>query len=258
MPDPKVLDKAIAWLTQSMTSGTSSRDLDARATLLHALSTRRGASFEMANSLNRERLRLSNTALAYLALTFANLKRPELASEILAILTPRAKSDPVAPGRTARLYWEGSSQSANARSSVETTALVCLAFGRVRAQAAELDRAIDWLHAHRFGNSWNPHRAKGPALAALALYHGRAKSAEDRYRMMITVNDTQVGELAVQGASESRTFPVPMKVSQVRRCPNRIGMTMEGPRHLQLRRNHDRVHARVRPRPGPEQPPGLD
>ena len=40
---------------------------------MHALSTRRAATFEMANSLNRERTALSNTALAYLALTFANL-----------------------------------------------------------------------------------------------------------------------------------------------------------------------------------------
>ncbi len=227
VPDPKVLDKGVTWLTQSMTSGTNSRDLDARATLLHALSTRRGASFEMANSLNRERQRLSSTALAYLALTFANLKRPELASEILGILAPRGRFEPVAPGRPARLYWEGSNQSADARSTVETTALVCLAFGRVRPEAAELTRAIDWLHAHRFGNSWNPHRAKGPALAALALYHGRAKGAEDRYRLKITVNDNQVGELAVQGASDSRGFPVPMRILKAGDS-NRIGITMEG------------------------------
>ncbi len=182
----------------------------------------------MANSLNRERLRLSNTALAYLALTFANLKRPELASEILSILTPRAKSDPVAPGRTARLYWEGSSQSADARSAVETTALVCLAFGRVRPQAAELDRAIDWLHAHRFGNSWNPHRAKGPALAALALYHG---TGQER-RGSLPVDDHGQRHPGRRTCGSGRVgkprFPCSDESSQVRRFANRIGMTMEG------------------------------
>ena len=170
-----MLDKAVGWLTQSMTSGTNSRDLDARATLLHALSTRREANFEMANSLNRERQSLSSTALAYLALTFANLNRPELAGEILAILIPRAKVETVAPGRRARLYWAGSSQSSGARGTVETTALVALALARARPQAPELEQAIDWLHAHRFGHGWNPHRARGPAMAALALYHGRAQ-----------------------------------------------------------------------------------
>ncbi len=227
LPDPKVLDKGSAWLTQSMVSGTSSRDLDARAALLHSLSTRRAATFEMANSLNRERQILSNPALAYLALTFTNLNRPELAGEILGILVPRAKAEAVAPGRPARLYWEGSNQSAGARGTVETTALVSLAFARVRPQASELDRAIDWLHAHRFGHGWNPHRAKGPVLAALALYHGRAKGAEDRYRLTVTVNDTKVAELAVQGSAESQAIAVPVKALKAGDS-NRVGLAMEG------------------------------
>ena len=83
-----------------MTGAINSRDLDARAAILHALSTRRGASFEMANSLNRERQSLSNTALAYLALTFANLNRPELAGEMLGILDSQGQASK-APGPAA-------------------------------------------------------------------------------------------------------------------------------------------------------------
>jgi tetratricopeptide (TPR) repeat protein len=228
LTDVKVVDKGTAWLNQAFaTNWTNARDLDARAILLHALSTRKAATFEMANSLNRERQSLSNTALAYLALTFANLNRPELAGEILGILIPRAKTEAVAPGRRARLYWEGSSQSAGARAAVETTALVCLAFARARPQAAELDSAIDWLHAHRFGHGWNPHRTKGPALAALALYHGRAKGAEDRYRLTVTVNETKVAELLVEGATESRAISVPAKALKAGDS-NRVGLALEG------------------------------
>jgi tetratricopeptide (TPR) repeat protein len=228
LTDVKVVDKGAAWLNQAAaTSWTNVRDLDARATLLHALSTHRAATFEMANSLNRERQSLSNTALAYLALTFANLNRSELAGEILSILIPRAKAETVAPGRRSWLYWQGSSQSAGARGTVETTALVCLAFARVRPQAAQLDQAIDWLHAHRYGLGWNPHRAKGPALAALALYHGRAKGAEDRYKLTITVNDTNVAELAVQGAAESRAISVPVKALKAGDS-NRVALAMQG------------------------------
>jgi TolA-binding protein len=227
LPDAKVLDKAIAWLSQSMSAGTNSRDLDAKATLLHALSTRRGATFEMANSLSRERQGLSNTALAYLALTFANLNRPELAGEILGILTPRARSEVVGPGRPDRLYWEGSRQSAGARGTVEATALVALALARSRPQAPQLDRSIDWLQAHRFGQGWNPHRAKGPALAALALYQSRARGAEDRYRLTVTVNDTKVDEFVVEGAVESRTIIVPVKALKPGDT-NRVGLAMEG------------------------------
>src|SRR5262249_50442787 len=155
---------------------------------------------------NRERQGLSNTALAYLALTFANLNRPELAGEILGIMIPRAKVETVAPGRRSRLYWPGSSQSAGARGTVETTALAALGLARVRPRSAELEQAVDWLHAHRFGHGWNPHRAKGPAIASLAIFHGRAKVADDRYRLTVTVNDAKVAEIVAEGSTESRAI----------------------------------------------------
>jgi tetratricopeptide (TPR) repeat protein len=227
LTDAKVADKTTTWLVQAMTSGTNSRDLDVRAALLHGLSTRRGASFEAANSLNRERQSLSNPALAYLALTFANLKRPELASEILAILKPKVKTDSVAPGRPDRLYWDGSARSALSRSAVETTALVCLAYARVRPQASELDQAIEWLDTHRSGHGWNPPKAKGAALAALTLYHSRAKAAEDRYRLTITINEAEVAQFSVEGSSESRVIPVPAKVLKVADA-NRVRFALEG------------------------------
>ena len=227
LTDPKAADKGAAWLSQMMTGAINSRDLDARAAILHALSTRRGASFEMANSLNRERQSLSNTALAYLGLTFANLNRPELAGEILGILTPRAKRESAGPGRRDRVYWEGSSQSALARSPVETTALVSLAMARVRPQAPELEGAIDWIHAHWSGHGWGPHKAKGAVLAALGLAHAGAKDADSRYRLTVTVNGTQVAVLDTQGKAESQAIAVPVKVLKAGDS-NRVGFAMEG------------------------------
>ena len=96
-----------------MTSGTNSRDLDARAALLHALSTRRAASFEAANSLNRVRQSLSEHGAG---LPGADVRQPRPArrwpARCSASSAPRAKTEAVAPGRPARLYWDGSSQSA--------------------------------------------------------------------------------------------------------------------------------------------------
>src|SRR5262249_12230594 len=80
LTDSKVLEHAVAHLNQEF-SRLSGSDLETRAALLHALSTRRAASFEAANSLNRLRDNLSDPALAYLALTFANLDRASLAGE---------------------------------------------------------------------------------------------------------------------------------------------------------------------------------
>ncbi len=96
--------------------------------MLHALSTRRAAGFEAANSLNRVRNELSDPALAYLALTFANLDRVSLANELIGILAPRAKTEATAPGRPSRVYWSNSGRSQAIRGAAETTALVALAY----------------------------------------------------------------------------------------------------------------------------------
>jgi tetratricopeptide (TPR) repeat protein len=224
--DVKVLDRAVAYLSAEF-SKTSGSDHETRAALLHALSTRRAAGFEAANSLNRVRNELSDPALAYLALTFANLDRPTLAGELVSILGPRAKTEATAPGRPSRVYWDNSRRSPVVRGAVETTALVSLAYARVRPQAPELDGAIAWLLAHRSGTGWRPHKAKGPALAALAAYYGPAEATADRYRLTVQVNDTQVASLDVAGAVEGKAIPVPRKAIKIGQ-PNRVRFNMEG------------------------------
>src|SRR5581483_1763325 len=78
LPDVKVADKAIAYLSQEL-GKLDGGDHETRAAIFHALSTRGRASFEQANALNRLRQDLPDVALAYLAITFANMQRPELA-----------------------------------------------------------------------------------------------------------------------------------------------------------------------------------
>ncbi len=226
LTDVKVVDQAQVFLNAEFAK-VSGNDHETRAAILHALSTRRGASFEAANSLNRVRSQLSDPALAYLALTFANLDRVSLANELIGILGPRAKTEATAPGRPARVYWDGSRASQAVRGAAETTALVSAAFARVRPQAPELEGAIAWLMAHRIGTGWRPHKAKGPALAALASYFGTAQAAEDRYRLIVTLNDTKLAELNVTGATAGQAIPVPLKALKVGQA-NRIRFDMEG------------------------------
>ena len=97
----------------------------------------------------------------------------------------------------------------------------------MRPQAPELDGAVAWLLAHRAGTGWQPNKAKGPALAALASYYGRAAAAEDRYKLTVTVNDSQVAELNVIGSAEGQAIAVPRKVLKVGQ-PNRVSFAMEG------------------------------
>jgi tetratricopeptide (TPR) repeat protein len=226
LTDVKILDQAVRYLNVEFAK-TSGNDHETRAALLHALSTRRAAGFEAANSLNRVRNELSDPALAYLALTFANLDRASLANELIGILAPRARTETTAPGRPSRIYWNDSRRSRAVRGAAATTALVGLAYTRVRPQAPELDGAVAWLLAHRAGFGWQPHLAKGPALAALSAYYGRARGAEDRYHLTVTVNDTQVADLNVTGTAEGQAIRVPVRAVKVGQ-PNRVRFEMEG------------------------------
>ncbi len=226
LTDVKVLDRAVNYLSQQFAK-TSSNDHETRAALLHALSTRHAAGFEAANSLNRVRNELSDPALAYLALTFANLDRVSLAGELIGILSPRAKTEATAPGRPSRAYWNNSRRSQAVRGAAATTALVSLAYTRVRPQAPELDRAVAWLLAHRSGSGWQPHQATGPALAVLSAYYGHAAGAEDRYKLTVRVNDIQVADLTVTGAAQGQAIAVPVKAIKIGQ-PNRVRFDMEG------------------------------
>jgi uncharacterized protein YfaS (alpha-2-macroglobulin family)/TolA-binding protein len=226
LSDTKVLDKAVAYLAQEY-SKLSGANHETRAAVLHALSTRRAAGFEAANSLNRLRSELSDSALASLALTFANLDRASLAGELIDILGPRAKTEPTQPGHPSQVYWNNSGRGSFTRGATEITALVTLAYGRVRPQAAELERAVSWLVAHRGCSGWLPHKAKGPALAALASYYGRARAADDRYRLTLIVNETKLEELSITGTTEGRAIAVPLKTLKIGQ-PNRIRFDMEG------------------------------
>ena len=196
---------------------------------------------------------LSDPALAYLALTFAQLDRGTLANELMGILAARAKVEGTAPGRPARVYWSNSGRSRAIHGADETTALVALAFSKVRPQAIELDGAIAWLLAHRAGTGWRPHKAKGPALAALASYYGRAQGAEDRYRLTVTVNQTQVAELNVTGSaagSGRRHSQQGTQECSAQPRPIRHG----GTRPLWLRRHDCGVYPRFQARPGRHKP----
>ena len=226
LPDPSSRDKAATWLLQEF-ANVEGGDTETRATMLHALSALGRASFEQANALNRVRQGLSNASLAYLALTFANLDRDSMGEEVLNVLAPKAKTEPTEPGRKPRKFWSGEGQLPPHRSDAETTALAASAFARVRPGSPDLAAAVEWLLAHRRGLGWQPTGAKGPALLALASFYGEAQGAEDRYRLVVTVNDQEVDRLDVVGATEGRAIRVPRKHLNPA-DKNRVGFRVEG------------------------------
>ena len=70
--------------------------------------------------------------------------------------------------------------------------MVALAFARIRPGSPEAATARDWLLAHRVGNGWLPTEARGLVLQVLAAAPGEDRGGEDRYRLVVTVNDVEV------------------------------------------------------------------
>ncbi len=228
VPDVNALNRAVTYLNQQFAAADPA-DHDTRAAMLHALSTRHAASFEAANALNRARIGLSDVALAYLSLTFAELNRPSLASEVLDVLAPRAKTESSGPGLPERSYWEGSGANPWHRGPIEATALASFAFARSRPDAPLAKKSADWLLAHRLGNGWQPGKAKGPALAALTAHYARSTSTGlDRYRLLIRVNDEKVFEADVDGKAEGQTIAVPRRLLKIAGGKNRVAFDIEG------------------------------
>ena len=225
LPDPSSLDKATTYLAGEF--ARAGNDYEARGALLHALAAAGKASFEQANTLVRVRQSLPDVALAYLALTLHHLDRASLAGEVLDVLAARAKSEPAGVGKKPRKFWEGADQGPFHRGSVETTALAALAFARVRPRGVELEAASEWLLAHRSGDGWTPRKAKGAAVAALAGFYGGAGAAEDRYRLVITVNDAEVSRSEIQGPARGISLAVPRKAIKIG-VPNRVRFQIEG------------------------------
>ncbi len=97
----------------------------------------------------------------------------------------------------------------------------------MRPQSPQLAGAVEWLLAHRQGNGWQPPKARGPAVEALAKFYGQAQSAEDRYRLVVTVNDTEVFASDITGSGEGRGILVPRKLLKIG-DRNRVRFQLEG------------------------------
>ncbi len=228
--DPSVLDRAAKYLEQAL-AGLDAGEFTLRTEALHALALRGRARFETVNALVRNRQVLSDRTLALLAMTLARQDHAGAAEEVLDVLAARARTEPTGPGRPPLRYWTDGVAPARGLpgSAVETTALAALAFARVRPGSVEASGARAWLLAHRVGNGWIPAEARGLAIQALAASPGEDHNGggEDRYRLAITVNDTEVFRTEVNGPVEGREIEVPRKLLKTG-AENRVAFDIEG------------------------------
>ncbi len=199
-------------------------DNDAKAVVLHALSVNKAADFANCNRLHRERQSMGNAALAYLALAFLNLDRPDFAKELLDLLEARGEAGRDVAKRT--LSWDPKARHEWMKDRVETTALTLMALARGRPASPVARAAAEYLLNARGCGGIAPAKARGPVVAALAAWFGHAQEADADYQIGVLVNGQTVTNLTVRGSASTLAVAVPLPL--IKDGKNLVDFKMEG------------------------------
>lgn len=181
--------KATAFLQKAFADARPEQT-ELKAVALFGLSWLGDVDFGHANRLYRNRQQLSNAALAHLAVVFCNLDRKPIAIELLGELERRMQDT---RGRGTAQNQAGKRVpsdgcSAWMTSDLEITALTLLAQLRADAKAQSVQPMVNYLTAAARAEGWNPHKARGPVLAALCTWFGGAQSERAAYKLAVSVN----------------------------------------------------------------------
>lgn len=215
---------AVSSLQTAFTaSGTADRE--GQAILLHGLAEADAADFAWANRLYRERNNLTTSGLLHVALTLIRLDRKEMAGDLIELVklplepataNTREQSDSVLKC----IPWM--------RSGVELRALYLLSVEELFPTDKSAAQAADWLMAARRGFRWNPEKANGPAMMALAEWFSKKKFSSEKYRLTIQVNDKNVTTLVIDPAADpTHQISVPDEVL-VAGKPQKVSLTIDG------------------------------
>jgi len=187
---PEALGKLTASL-QQLFAAAQTDETDLKAVILHGLSWIGEIDFAHANRLYRNRDGLSSAATAYLALTFVRLERTALAAEMLGALEHRFNTVDDRGGRRA---WVPC-QSAHdwIAGDLETTSLALLAQLEVDRTSPHVEALVRYLSGQARADGWRPHKARGPALAALATHYAGVPEGDANFRLKISANGRALG-----------------------------------------------------------------
>lgn len=217
-------DKGLQFL-QSAFANSSEDDHENRTIVLHGLAEAGACDFAHLNRLHRLRNELNASALVHLSLSLMAMDRKPMAAEILALA--KSKLLPLPASREAEdkglegcMPWM--------HSGVEVRGLYLLAVNALTPAAAGSEEIANWLLGARLGSRWQPEKANGPVVMALADWFGRAKLVPEKYALSVFVNDKLVTKLAVDPSTQpSASIPVPAKVLAAE-GPQRVNLDIEG------------------------------
>ncbi|MFC1715758.1 tetratricopeptide repeat protein [Candidatus Poribacteria bacterium] len=215
---PQTIEKATSYL-KSVFAQVGQNDYEAKSVILHALSLAGEADFAYANRLYRNRNRMSLSSLAYSALVFANLDRKKIGSEILDVLEAK---------KTEHTGSISKAEETQTTGSVETTALSLLAMEAIRPDSPLVKETVEYLLSKRDLHGYSPYKARGPAVAALAVYYGKTQFTGSDYRLKVSVNGDGVESIEVTRTGNLRPRVVNVPAKYVKDGQNKIEFHLEG------------------------------
>ena len=201
-------NKAAEWCLQTLRSAEPA----SRADLLHGLATLGRAPFETANTLQRGLANLTLESRARLALAWLSMKRPELATEIVAgFATELAVLQPARPGMLEGPLPRVSNPQLPTGGATRVVELGLAAQAVLRTErTAPLGKTLtDWLSSARVGASWGTPSATSAALGALALQRQVRGGSVRPAKVVVTVNGKEVQTFEAKDAGTTQMVAVP-------------------------------------------------
>jgi uncharacterized protein YfaS (alpha-2-macroglobulin family)/tetratricopeptide (TPR) repeat protein len=229
MIDAQILKQSETFLKNSY-ANLDQDDYDLRAMIMHALSRSGAADYSFVNRLYRNRNNLSNAALAYTALSLAGLEHKDMGLELVGLLETKAvfadSAGDITGQKEKPLYWSGKDNQLWERNTVETTALVLMAYEALKPAAPQVEQAVRYLIKLKGPYGYTPAKAKGVAVTALTAYYGKVKDIQSDYNLQIMVNDQPVGEFKAKAETAKIDLSVPASI--IRAGENKIAFKMQG------------------------------
>jgi alpha-2-macroglobulin len=215
-----ILNAGVARLKTLFTSSSTS-DREGQAIILHGLAQAGQADFAFANRLYRERNNLSVSGLLHVALTLIELDRKEMAADLLELVDlPTTSQNGQTEDVLRCIPWM--------QSGVELRALHLMALEVLHPTDNSAKETAAWLMAARTGFRWQQEKANGPAIVALADWFARTKFADEKYKLIVSVNEKEVETLDIDPAVDgTRRVSIPAATLLAGK-PNKISMQLAG------------------------------
>ncbi len=220
----QTFDKSVQYL-QSAFANSTEDDHENRVIVLHGLAEAGACDFAHLNRLHRLRNDLNASALVHLSLALIAMDRKPMAGEVLTLAKAKLLPLPVAQavvdkGLAGCMPWMNS--------GAEVRGLYLLALNLLTPAAPGSEEIANWLLGVRMGARWQPEKANGPIVMALADWFGRAKLVPEKYILSVFVNEKLVTKLSVDPSKQpSASVPVPAKFL-VSDKPQRVNLDIEG------------------------------